>query len=329
MSDTQKFLDTFPSNHASFTQGLPTGETKLTEYGPKIIYRYTNVKRQFNRVDVRLHRDGKVAIVANPLLQNGTCLWAAAECDKYNRMTAFTPPEDFKDILNFFRSKSFGVHGFLFLTRAWPADIVRHILTRMARQLAWWPCEINPKQTQLTADAPHGNGINLPFFGLGHVPDNLIRYTIPPEEMWAGGDSQAQGDEVARPKEVGTGTHTDDSGYWWDEPLVVMLEAFKSVIPDFEFRRVGAYYEVPCPGNRELGGWLDGSIHSIDEPILSDKTVVFIRNGWPKFKCMHAHCDGAFGEKKTINDWRKYFDPGYAIFDIEGWLDECAERGQQ
>ena len=108
---------------------------------------------------------------------------------------------------------------------------------------------------------------------------------------------------------------------------MAMLTAYKDFIPGFEFRKCGGFYKVPCPGNREMGGWEDGSIHSDEhEAALSDKTVVFIRNGWPKFRCLHAHCDGAFCTKKTINDWRHYFDPGYAFFDVEEWLDDYALR---
>jgi hypothetical protein len=332
MSDfhAQRLLDLFPSNPASFVQGFPTHETKQTAHGPKRIYRYTTVKRPPDLNDARRHLDGEVSIVRNPLLPDGGCFWCAAESDDYRRMAGFKPPLPLSRILNFFPSKSGGIHAFFLFTQRQYAVTARNLLIRASREMGWWPCEINPKQTKLTDSTPHGNGINLPFFGAGVVPAEIIRYEVPLKEWF----KPEICEDSARP---GGGTSTnnsdsldDDSGYWWDDALLAMLSAYKKFIPGFDFHRCRSGYAVPCPGHPCLGGWPDGARHSTEDSILSDRTIVFIKNGWPKFKCMHAHCDGGCGvAKKTVNDWRDYFDPGYVFFDIDHWLDALAENSSR
>jgi hypothetical protein len=318
----ERFVQLFPSNPASFVQGMPTGKIKSTPEGPKCIFDYRNVKRPFTLNDARLHLDGKVSLVANPLLPNGTCRWGALDNDRL-KFSDFSAPEWTKLILNFCPSKSGGIHAFLFLTLAWPADIVRRLQIGWARDLGWYPCEINPKQTLLTESTPHGNGINLPFFGAGVVTEPVL-YTVPPAEMWK---HQPTETDSASTITVESEEGGDDCGYWWDDALLALLTAYKKSIPGFDFHRCRRGYAVPCPGNTQLGGWPDGAKHSTDDPLLSHESLVFIRNGWPKFRCFHAHCDGDCGiAKKTINDWRDYFDPGFVFFDVDAWLDAEAEK---
>jgi hypothetical protein len=71
--------------------------------------------------------------------------------------------------------------------------------------------------------------------------------------------------------------------------------------------------------------------HSAEEPLLNDNTHVFIKNSWPKFVCFHDHCGGhtdgmSTYPKRTINDWRQFWDPGFIVFDIDSYLDEQASR---
>jgi hypothetical protein len=319
-SDLQakRFIELFPSNPASFVQGFPTAEYKPTPQGLKKSYDYRNVKRPFTLNDVILHLAGKVSIVANPLLPNGRCRWCALDNDKL-RFSDFKPPEWAKPIFNFYPSKSDGIHGFAFLTLAWPADIVRRLLIDFSKELGWWPCEVNPKQTQLTESTPHGNGINLPFFGAGVVTEPVL-YTVPPEELWKNPPPE---NKPTTSSAVQGAERDRECGYWWNDALRAMLEAYKKFISGFDFRPCRGGFAVPCPGNPKLGGWPDGAEHSTHDPLLSHEALVFIRNGWPKFRCVHAHCEQP---KKTINDWRDYFDPGFVFFDVDAWLDAEAEK---
>ena len=61
---------------------------------------------------------------------------------------------------------------------------------------------------------------------------------------------------------------------------------------------------------------------------LSHETVVWIRNGWPVFRCVHAHCDGGVNgvAKKTWKDFQLHYDPLRLFFDWDEWMDDCLLR---
>jgi hypothetical protein len=106
-----------------------------------------------------------------------------------------------------------------------------------------------------------------------------------------------------------------------------MLEAYKRLIPGFDFAPCRNGYAVPCPGH--IGTWEDGAAHSTKAEKLSHETLVFIKNGWPKFRCVHAHCDGGTGDpKKTINDFRFWWDP-LRKWEFDDWqLSVIMKRGE-
>jgi hypothetical protein len=107
-----------------------------------------------------------------------------------------------------------------------------------------------------------------------------------------------------------------------------MLTYYKETIPGFDFQWLPERkkYAVICPGH--AGTWEDGGRHSCGEALSVDATV-FIQNAWPKFHCLHAHCDGSTGaKKKTINDFRQWWDP-FRLWDIDAWLDEQMEELNQ
>ena len=165
------------------------------------------------------------------------------------------------------------------------------------------------------------NCINLPFFGLGDQPIILPhKYTFNVDDLIYKRDYTGAGavECLDKPRVQGD----DEAGYWDNDTLLAMLEAYKKHIPGFTFRRCRRGFAVPCPGNPKLGGWPDGAKHSTSDRLVSHEALVFIRNGWPKFRCVHAHCEQP---KKTINDWRDYFDPGFVLFDVAEWLDAYME----
>jgi hypothetical protein len=320
--EPQKLLDLFPSSD-SCVIGTPTPKVHPSAYGDKHDWIYYNAKRPKNLNDARNHLRGKRSLVANPLSSNGMCAWGANDSDKV-KFSNFVQPDWSLPIFNFYPSKSGWVHGFVFFagSLSWPADVVQRLMIGWTKRLGWDTEEIFPRHTQQNAPQ-HGCFINLPFFGEERVSD-VVRYNMPLEDFYR---TQAEITREAQDGRATTNTTTDESGYWWDEPLVAMLEAYREHIPDFDFRKVGKErYAVPCPGHPQLGGWDDGAKHSASDDLLSNTAIVYIRSAWPKFQCLHEHC---LYPKKTINDWRRYFDPDYLVFDINDYIDECAERGYE
>jgi hypothetical protein len=312
MTDAQRFLDTFLSNTASHYRGTPTQDWKSTPHGPKRVFRYTCINRAINLSDASNHLCGIHQIVAQPLLNDGTCYWASADNDNYVGLVHFVPPKDLP--LNFSRSKSGGVHAVAVFETRQHAYIARREMERFARILGWWPCEINPKQTELTEASPKGNGVALPYFGMGAMPE-IVRHKVT--------FTEPIGEETGYSSVFfDLGDDPNEAGYWSNDALTAMVTFYKENFPGFDFRRCRRGYAVPCPGNPKLGGWPDGAQHSSRDALISHEALVFIRNGWPKFRCVHAHCEQP---KKTINHWREFWDP-LRLWEFDEWLDAEMER---
>jgi hypothetical protein len=324
-NEPHKLLALFPSSD-SCVIGTPMPKLSPSAYGDKHNWDYYNAKRQKCINDAINHLFGKRSLVLNPLQANGNCAWGANDNDRL-KFKDFVQPEWSKPIFNFYASKSGLTHGFVFFAGglSWPADVVQRLMIGWTKRLGWETNEIFPRHTQQNAPQ-YGCSINLPFFGEERVLD-VVRYHMPLEEFWAHTTARKDTREAQDGSASATRPTNDESGYWWDDPLVAMLEAYKEHIPDFDFKEVGkGKYAVPCPGHPQLGGWNDGAKHSAADTLLSNTAVVYIRNDWPKFECLHEHC---LSPKKTINDWRRYFDPDYVVFDINDYIDDCAERGYE
>lgn len=302
----ERFLRIFPSRQSACAFGRPD---PAKDKPGKVGFSYLTRPRAYNLDDVRRHLAGEVSIVAIPLREDGTSFLGSIDIDV--RCEQPNDPD-----LAWFPSKSKGWHGFIFLSTPQPADRVRALLRSKAVALGFPDCEIFPKQTV----AAFGNGINLPFFG---DPEGFARFV--PRYYTVSINEWPTPELKAKPSLTSDGD--DDSGYWDESALVALLDAYKENIPGFDFCRGRLGYMVPCPGNEE--GWADGAKHSSKDAKLSPFAEVFIQNGWPKFKCFHAHCDGGCGSpKKTINDFRSHYDPLWDIFDFDEWVwGECEKRG--
>lgn len=297
MSEHQ-FLELFSSHESACTFGRPDKNAKKG-------MSYTTEKRGFTVDDVRRHLSGTVSIVAIPL-RRGHVAWGCIDDDRYTpeaRAEVSARITELPEPLYAFESKSGGLHIFIFFAQPLPAFQARVILKEIAAKLGIPTAEIFPKQN----DAEIGNGVNLPFFGSLEFDFHPEKLNVEPEKFPA-----------AEPKPE---IFDEDAGYWSDVALQAMLTFYKENFPGFDFHKCRGGYAVPCPGNPALGGWEDGAIHSTDDALLSHEAIVFIKNCWPKFRCVHAHCDGGTGEKKkTINDWRAYWDP-LRLWEFEEWQD--------
>jgi len=349
IEDIIRFRDLFvgtaeaPKCHPSFLIGTPDKTTNPTG---KVLWDYYNALknnpfRVITNADIRRHLLGIRSLVISPDLPGGFCYWGGLD-DDVGKFSGYRATGWVKDIFNIYRSKSGGIHAIYLPEKPEQTELMHRFLRVCQIKLDWWknkdtqlPCESFPDYRQKDKVGGHRTCLNMPFFGEGRVGE--IHHGPPILAFLSDAGATSEPTHAKYSRTSDSPATNEDPGCWGEDSLVAMLNAYKEFIPDFEFKPLsGGFYEVPCPGNRKLGGWPDGNMHSdTDEPILSDKTVVFVRNGYPKFKCMHGHCDGEYGQKKTINSWRQYFDPGDGpaggelFFNLTEWLDEYVERLSQ
>jgi hypothetical protein len=297
----QQFLELFKSREDFCTFGAPA---PAKDRPGKKGMSYSTFPRTFNLRDIQAHLAGKVSIVAIPLLKDGTCLWCCIDID----LPDAPEPRKLRGIpVYWFRSKSRGLHGFIFFEQPQKAASVREFLRELVCPAIGYPdVEIFPKQSEAKKS---GSGVNLPFFGEPFDFDPEKFGGLLPEPL---------------PEEQGA---EEGDGYWSDEALLAMLAFYKQSVPGFDFAPLRGGYAVPCPGHVEC--WGDGERHSVRGEELSVDTIVFLKNSWPVFMCLHAHCNGGCGKpKKTIRDWFAFWDPS-RLWDVGEWLDEKMDELNQ
>lgn len=110
----------------------------------------------------RKHLAGERPLGVVPIREDGTCLWGCIDVDVYDddhRRTINTSP-----LLVPCRSKSGGLHLFLFLKEPAPAAAVQVVLREAAEAAGLSGCEIFPKQARLER-GDVGNWMVMPYFG--------------------------------------------------------------------------------------------------------------------------------------------------------------------
>lgn len=159
-----KFAGLFQGNLRSYGQWAPDTRRMSTERAP---YNYPNIQA---------HLSGVMGLGLVPILDDGTCMFAAIDIDSHGKnapeidiTNVAAQIERLKLPLIACRSKSGGVHCYLFLRTPTDATRVRVLMTRWAAQIGFANAEIFPKQDHLnqvatTGDRPLGNWINLPYF---------------------------------------------------------------------------------------------------------------------------------------------------------------------
>ncbi len=323
----QKFQELFRSNESAVTFGSPTDQRKPNG---KAIWKYRTERRPVNVDDVRAHLRGERSVVAIPIRQDSACTWGAIDVDDYRgklnpifeQSVSWLHPIPGSLTFYCFSSKSGGIHIFVFFQCPQPAHEVRKLLRWLAIRLGYPTVEVFPKQDHLDDAKQCGNGINLPFFGDAAAFAEFKPCTNNDGDVVLA--SQVAQNEL--PEESSSSTilnyaNDGEPGYWDADALLALLHAFNKRIPGFKFRPCRHGFSVPCPGNLP-GGWPDGAKHSTGDPLLSHETLIWLRNGWPVYRCVHAHCDGGAGAtKKTWRDFIEYYDPLRLFFDLDEWQD--------
>lgn len=128
----------------------------------------TTVKKPVTVEHWRQHIKGERPLGVSPILVNSTCWWGSIDIDKYDidLLDIVKKVESMKLPLVPCRSKSGGLHLFIFFAKPLQADLVQAVLRDIAAALGFSGSEIFPKQT--TVDVKRGNSASwmvMPYFG--------------------------------------------------------------------------------------------------------------------------------------------------------------------
>lgn len=170
VSEGQRLFELFRSNQRSIGHFDPKTGRMHTKYRAPVAQ------------DFVVHLSGKEGIGCVPILDNGACQWAAIDIDNHGSEDdiPIAPIDDkirkLKLPLIPCRSKSGGVHAYLFFAKPQPASKVRDLMNGYAAQLGYAGAEVFPKQAKLLKGKDDkqqlGNWINLPYLGA----DETMRY---------------------------------------------------------------------------------------------------------------------------------------------------------
>jgi hypothetical protein len=160
--DAARFGRLFEGNTRSSGRFDPFKERMFTEY--------TGAKQE----DFEAHLSGKMGVGVVPICDDDTCLWAAIDLD--NDSDEDLPIDEIADRIAELkiplvacRSKSGGVHCYLFLEKPQPCNKIRTYMTQWAAALGWKVDCVFPKQSRLVnnqeGERNLGNWINLPYMG--------------------------------------------------------------------------------------------------------------------------------------------------------------------
>lgn len=145
------------------------------------------VKREVTHDDFVGHFDGTMGIGCVPLRDDDSCYWGAIDIDNHGRSddTDIVGVEAAVSALGYplvaTRSKSGGVHLYLFLNEPAPAELVRRVLRTWADKLKIPGTDcLFPKHDKMNKDADTGvkglsNWINFPYFNVNNKTD---RYAV-------------------------------------------------------------------------------------------------------------------------------------------------------
>ena len=163
--EVERFEQLFRGNKRSFGQYLPNAHVKSF-----------SINEEYTSEHIRSHLDGLVGVGISPICDDDTCVWAAIDIDVHGPNAQ---PVDIERVeqavekhklpLVVCRTKSGGVHTYLFLKAPTEAARVRSTLSRWANTLGFPTAEVFPKQITLAerptdTERPKGNWLNLPYF---------------------------------------------------------------------------------------------------------------------------------------------------------------------
>lgn len=172
----ERFMRLYRGNGRSFGQYSPDSKNKAL-----------TIKGTFTSQHVASHLAGDAGLGVVPIMDDGKVWWSAIDIDVHG--PAGSPNVDIMAIeqkiarlelpLVVCRSKSGGVHAYVFFSEPQEAASARLMLTRWSTQLGFPGAEVFPKQSTMSprkgeSELPLGNWLNLPYYDF----ENTDRYCV-------------------------------------------------------------------------------------------------------------------------------------------------------
>ena len=143
-------------------------EIRVQEDSGKMTGSARTIDASISEDDYEAHLKGECGIGVIPLTEDNLVHFAAVDVDKYGMPDNwhFTVAKKVRNLpLVVTRSKSNGLHMWLFSEEGVEASLAVEFLKNVCSQLGYSGSEIFPKQVQRASKEDTGNWINLPYFG--------------------------------------------------------------------------------------------------------------------------------------------------------------------
>jgi hypothetical protein len=197
--------------------------TGVDERGKKLGVNPGDRATKAGRVTIELwesHVSGRQSLGITPIRDDATCVFGAADVDDYT-----IGSEGRKEIVKKLadlalpvvpcRSKSGGLHLYMFASEPVPARVMRARLSEAARAVGYSGCEIFPKQDRLVSDNDSGSWINMPYFG--EIVNDRYAITLDDEPISLA-DFLDYAEALRRPIEFFETPITSEARPFWDGP---------------------------------------------------------------------------------------------------------------
>lgn len=177
----RRFMTLFRGNHRSFGAFYPNKQKSQ---------QIKTIKAEFTEDEFRSHLNGEVGIGIVPVRDDGSCFFGAIDVDNHGSEVDLDAPAIERRVralqlpLVVCRSKSGGVHLYMFGSEPLKAAVVKQLLEKWMRdlQIEGSDC-VFPKQPRLAIGADGnqalGNWINLPYFNADDTNRHAIIGGVP------------------------------------------------------------------------------------------------------------------------------------------------------
>lgn len=126
------------------------------------------------------HLSGERALGIIPIDENNECSWGCIDVDIYDidHVEAVKRLRKLVPQMVCCKTKSGGMHAFLFLASPAPAEELRAVLSNISAGMGWGGCEIFPKQNQVLLERGDlGNWLNMPYLDFSETERYGIKDT--------------------------------------------------------------------------------------------------------------------------------------------------------
>ena len=162
----QGMMDLFDGFRHAY--GTYSGHMVSQDGGPKLKGKALSIPKDVTQIQWEEHLAGNVGLGIIPIDQNSEVKFAAIDIDSYGESTPWDVNKRLQELklpLICCRTKSGGVHVYLFMREFTDAAVVQGRMREFAALLGWGNAEIFPKQTRIVPERGDiGQWINVPYF---------------------------------------------------------------------------------------------------------------------------------------------------------------------